>query len=116
MCDASKGRPIDDGTIRLYTKGECDSLGGMYHGNGECTKAEGGSWSWDCRGLNSQGGSGAPVVAVGQSGSASGMISSMAQAVSSPAGGGDGGLDWKWLVGGAVVAYAVYKISRRGSR
>jgi hypothetical protein len=40
--DASTG-------IRLYTKAECDTLGGTHHGNGECTKAEGGSWSWDCR-------------------------------------------------------------------
>ena len=116
MCDASKGRPSEDGKIRLYTKGECDSLGGMYHGNGECTKPEGGSWSWDCRGLNSQTGGGAPVVAVGQAGSASGMISTMAQTVSGPASEGGMALDWKWVVGGAVVAYAAYKIRKRGSR
>jgi hypothetical protein len=38
--------------IRLYTKSECDSLGGNFAGNGECLKAGGGSWSWECRNVN----------------------------------------------------------------
>ena len=38
--------------IRIYTRAECDRLGGNWHGNGECTKPEGGSHSWDCRDVN----------------------------------------------------------------
>ena len=41
-----------EGGIRLYSQAECNQLGGNWHGNGECTKRTGGSWSWDCRGLN----------------------------------------------------------------
>lgn len=40
------------GRIRLYTKAQCDAVGGNYNHNGECLKKEGGSWSWDCRALN----------------------------------------------------------------
>ena len=47
------GRPSDDNNIRLYSQDDCDKLGGNYHANGECTKPLGGSFSWDCRGLNS---------------------------------------------------------------
>ena len=46
------GKPSSDGNIRLYVKQECDKLDGNFHGNGECTKKEGGSYSWDCRELN----------------------------------------------------------------
>jgi hypothetical protein len=47
------GKPSDDKNIRLYSREECDNvLKGIYHGNGECTKKEGGSHSWDCRHLN----------------------------------------------------------------
>jgi hypothetical protein len=35
--------------IKLYTKAECDLLNGIWHANGECTKVEGGSYSWDNR-------------------------------------------------------------------
>ena len=39
--------------IRLYTRIECENtLQGKYSANGECTKKQGGSWSWDCRYLN----------------------------------------------------------------
>ena len=38
--------------IRLYSKGECDSLGGNWYGNGECIKVGGGSWSAQCGGVN----------------------------------------------------------------
>lgn len=48
------GRRSADNAIRLYSESECDSLGGNFHGNGECTKKQGGSYSWDCRGLNTQ--------------------------------------------------------------
>lgn len=41
-----------EGGLRLYTQTECNQLSGNWHGNGECTKRTGGSWSWDCRGLN----------------------------------------------------------------
>ena len=46
------GRPNDGGTIRLYDQNECNALNGNFYGNGECTKKEGGSFSWDCRELN----------------------------------------------------------------
>ena len=35
--------------IKLYTKEECDALGGNWYQNGECLKKEGGSYSWDNR-------------------------------------------------------------------
>ena len=41
-----------DGGIRKYTRAECDRLGGIWHANGECTKPQGGSYSWDCRNVN----------------------------------------------------------------
>ena len=38
--------------LRLYTRFECENtLQGTYHANGECTKKQGGSWSWDCRNI-----------------------------------------------------------------
>jgi len=46
------GSPSGDRRIRVYTKAECASLGGNFYSNGECTKREGGSFSWDCRVLN----------------------------------------------------------------
>ena len=46
------GEPSDDDNIRIYTRPECDKMQGNWHANGECTKKEGGSWSWDCRDLN----------------------------------------------------------------
>lgn len=47
------GKRSADGRVRVYTREQCEGpLGGVWHGNGECTKKEGGSWSWDCRGLN----------------------------------------------------------------
>lgn len=35
--------------IRLYSREECESIGGIWHSNGECTKKTGGSYSWDNR-------------------------------------------------------------------
>jgi hypothetical protein len=46
------GRPSEDKTMRLYKRSECDSLGGVYHANGECSRPEGGSFSYDCSKLN----------------------------------------------------------------
>jgi hypothetical protein len=48
------GRPEVRGgaTIRVYTKAECDTLGGNYSANGECTKKTGGSFTWDCRNVS----------------------------------------------------------------
>ena len=46
------GKPSSDKNVRLYTPDECKQLNGTPTGNGECLKREGGSWSWDCRGLN----------------------------------------------------------------
>lgn len=52
MCDYS-GFPSADGNIRLFTKDECEKgKHGIWHANGECTKPEGGSFSWDCRATN----------------------------------------------------------------
>jgi len=48
------GRPSGDRRIRVYTKGECDVLGGNYNPSGECLRKTGGSFSWDCRALNMQ--------------------------------------------------------------
>jgi hypothetical protein len=45
------GRPAQNG-IRVYRRDECDQLGGIWSANGECGKRGGGSFSWDCRGLN----------------------------------------------------------------
>jgi hypothetical protein len=47
------GRPSEDGEIRLYTRAQCEGINGIYHANGECTRPEGGSFSYDCRKLNS---------------------------------------------------------------
>ena len=51
QCDGMgyAGKGGDGADIRLFTKAECDKLGGNWSGNGECLKKEGGSWSWDCR-------------------------------------------------------------------
>jgi hypothetical protein len=46
------GHPSADGRLRMYSKKDCDNLNGNYYSNGECTKKEGGSYSWDCRELN----------------------------------------------------------------
>ncbi len=48
------GKPSPDGNLRLYTKEECDLLGGEWYPNGECIKPEGGSFSYDCRFLNTE--------------------------------------------------------------
>jgi len=42
----------DGGSIRSYSSEDCASIGGNWYGNGECIKPGGGSYSWDCRGLN----------------------------------------------------------------
>ena len=43
-----------NGTMRSYTNAECNLLGGNFHGNGECTIRTGGSYTWNCKGLNQQ--------------------------------------------------------------
>jgi hypothetical protein len=43
---------INGTQIRVYTKAECDKLGGTIYGNGECIKKGGGSWSWECRNID----------------------------------------------------------------
>ena len=48
------GKRSADGNTRIYTRDECEgTLNGIWHGNGECSKKEGGSYSYDCRYLNS---------------------------------------------------------------
>jgi hypothetical protein len=46
------GYPSADKRIRLYTRSDCDALGGNWSTDGECLKKYGGSYSWDCRDLN----------------------------------------------------------------
>lgn len=47
------GKPSADNYIRVYSEGECkDSFRGNWYSNGECLNPLGGSYSWDCRGLN----------------------------------------------------------------
>jgi hypothetical protein len=43
-----------NGTMRHYTKAQCDLLGGNWYSNGECMRSGGGSYTWNCRELNSQ--------------------------------------------------------------
>jgi hypothetical protein len=53
-----KDKPLDSaGCCRLYSQMDCESgMGGISYPNGECLKTGGGSWSYDCRGLNADGG------------------------------------------------------------
>jgi hypothetical protein len=48
------GKPSEDNYIRLYTAAECKAVDptASHVPNGECLKAAGGSYSWDCRNLN----------------------------------------------------------------
>ena len=47
------GKPGDNGRLRMYAKDECENgLNGNWHGSGECIIPSGGSYSWNCRGLN----------------------------------------------------------------
>jgi hypothetical protein len=47
------GKPSADEKIRIYTQRECEEkLNGVWNDNGECTKKEGGTYSYDCRYLN----------------------------------------------------------------
>ena len=46
------GYPSNDNTVRLYATEGCKALNGILSPNGECMRQEGGSFSWDCRGLN----------------------------------------------------------------
>ena len=51
-CGGFTGRPSDDGILRVYTRDECEGLSGSWHANGECSRPEGGSFSYDCREIN----------------------------------------------------------------
>ena len=46
------GYPNSDNTLRVYAAPGCKALGGILQPNGECMRQGGGSFSWDCRGLN----------------------------------------------------------------
>ena len=46
------GSPSDDNSFRKYTKEECDTLNGVYSNTGLCNSKTSGSYSWDCRMLN----------------------------------------------------------------
>jgi hypothetical protein len=51
-------KPLDAaGCCRLYSQMDCETgMGGISIPTGECLKSGGGSWSYDCRGLNADGG------------------------------------------------------------
>lgn len=47
------GQPSEDGTLRKYSREECENaMGGLFHANGECTRPEGGSFSASCASVN----------------------------------------------------------------
>jgi len=46
------GKPSADMSRRIYTKPECDDLNGILSPEGLCVRDDGGSYSVDCRGLN----------------------------------------------------------------
>jgi hypothetical protein len=49
------GSPSSDNRIRMFTQSECAILGGRGAASGgECLGGPGGSYSWTCRGLNTQ--------------------------------------------------------------
>ena len=48
------GRASPDRSVRLYSKEECDMLNGRHFPNGECLIPTGGSYSLNCRYLNSE--------------------------------------------------------------
>jgi hypothetical protein len=47
------GQASADRSIRMYSKQECNMLNGNHFPSGECMMKTGGSYSWDCRYLNS---------------------------------------------------------------
>jgi hypothetical protein len=90
---------VNGETLRTFTLGECNQLGGTYGGNGECLKKEGGSWSWDCRNE-------ANVMATGGS-----LISGIAEQLS----GGSSVMmipAWCWAAG-AVVGVVAWRMLRK---
>ncbi|NDB84902.1 MAG: hypothetical protein EB127_19690, partial [Alphaproteobacteria bacterium] len=52
-CDCY-GTSNSDKSLRVYTKSECDALNGTHYPSGECLIKTGGSYTWNCRGLNNQ--------------------------------------------------------------
>lgn len=96
------GKASDGATIKLFTKAECDTLGGIYHGNGECTKREGGSYSWDCRNE--------PMSSQAKATESSSLVSATAEkmAVIMPS---SYNMSWVWIAGGALGVYALYRFT-----
>ena len=102
------GKGGDGADIRLFTKAECDRLGGAWSGNGECLRKDGsGSWSWDCRGLN--------AVSTGITGPTKGMGVATGGAISplatllSGGSAGSGIPSWVMLAGGALAVLYVLR-------
>lgn len=48
QCDATLGHPSPDNTLRFYTDGECNKMGGKWYSNGECLVKTGGSYTYTC--------------------------------------------------------------------
>jgi len=48
------GSANSDKSLRIYNKSECDALNGIHYPSGECLIKTGGSYTWNCRGLNNQ--------------------------------------------------------------
>jgi hypothetical protein len=90
MSCGTYGYPSSDNSIRLYTPDECSALGGNFSANGECLKKEGGSFSWDCRSLNS---SVSPF--------ANSMMGSSSSSMTIPT--------YVWIGGALVAAYFLMK-------
>ena len=91
------GKAGDGASVKLFTKAECDKLGGNWFGNGECLKKEGGSFSWDCRNE-------APSVTA----AASRVVSSTAQALSSNVVTANN--NWMWIGAGLAGAYVLLRM------
>jgi len=91
-------RIINGESLRAFTLGECNQMNGRYMGNGECLKANGGSWSYDCRkelNVESTGGSLISGIADQLSGGSSMMIPS-----------------WGWAAG-AIVGIVAWRMLKK---
>ena len=96
------GKAGDGASVKLFTKAECDKLGGNWLGNGECLKKEGGSFSWDCRNE-------APSVTA----AASRVVSSTAQTLTSNMASSSmftSSNSWMWIGAGLAGAYVLLRM------
>jgi hypothetical protein len=104
MCDYS-GYPSANGELRLFSEEECQSKGGLWHANGECSKAGGGSYSYDCRGMNTDPGAIAHAASKKAVQATQEAVSTATNWLS----------EYRWYVAGAGVVGGVlwWKLSKR---